>query len=157
MSQQLQPQQVQQPQGVAQPTQRAAQPYVQAVSPQVNDAVNTLDRVETIAEVTKTRAAQQGLPNVGQIADDLKNIAELQKDLIVRQSPLAGTIQQCAQQAIQQGIQQLQQYQQPEVQELVTELQQSFQTVPQAVTQGAQQPPVSGSPMAQPFGQQLQQ
>lgn len=111
--------------------------FSQALPPQAIQAVTGLERIETIGEFVKARAVQQGMPHVPRVADDLKNIAEVQKDLIVRQSEHAQTLGQCTQQVFQQSLQQLQQYQQqlPEIQELVMEVQQSQQVVQQAVQQ----------------------
>lgn len=151
MSQQLQqPQMQQQPWMGQQQSQIIGQSFGQSVSPQVTTAVSNLERIETFAEFAKTRAVQQGLPpHVVQITDDIKNVAELQKDLLVRQSSLAGTVSQCTQQALQQGVQQLQQYQQPEIQDLVWEVQESIQTVQQAV----RQLPMGGQQFGQGIGQ----
>jgi hypothetical protein len=148
--------QTQQQQQLSQQPQQTQQQVGRSVSqslpPQAAQVVTDLDKIETIAEFTKTQAAQQGIPIVPQVADDIKNISELQKDLIVRQSPVAQALSQCVEQALQQSIQQLQQFQQqPEVQELVQEVQ---QTTPQ-LRQATQQLPQGGQQMAQQPGQQF--
>ena len=101
-------QQMQQPQQQQQMGQQQAQRFRQQVSPQVAQVVQSLSEVVTAAEHAKTRAAQQGIPQAPQLADDLKGIARPEKDLLARQSTAAQTAGQCAQQVVQQSLQQLQ-------------------------------------------------
>lgn len=137
---------------MSQQTQMGGQSFSQALPSQAIQAVTGLERIETLSEFVKSRAVQQGIPEVPRIADDLKNVSELQKDLIVRQSEHAQIVGQCTQEVFQQSLQQLQQYQQqlPELQELVTEVQQSQQTIQQAV----QQLPMGGQQGIQSGGSQ---
>lgn len=158
-----QSQQFQQPPQQSQQGQLLGQGFSQSVSPDVIQAVLTLDRLETVAQFAKSQATQQGNHQVVKIADGLKEIAHLQKELIVEQNPLAQSMSRCTQQTIQDGIQQLQQYQQqPEVQELVQEAQQApqeiqraTQQIPSAVGQQSMgQQPMGQQPMGQQWGGQ---
>jgi hypothetical protein len=113
-----------------------------------------LDRLETVCEWTKSRATERGRVRVAERADDLANIAHLEKKLMLRQSPFAEPIGQAVQQTIQQSIQELQQHaSDPEVQETISQAQQSVTTVGQALSQLQQfgQAPPMGQ--AQPAGQ----
>ncbi len=117
------------------------QQFTQSVPEQILAAVETLDRLETIAEFADGQAMQQGNLQVANIADALKDIAHIQKELIVEENPLAQEFSQCSQQVIQSGVQQLQQHQQqPEIRELVETAQQTLDTV----SSGLQTQPTTG-------------
>ncbi len=117
------------------------QQFTQSAPEQILTAVETLDRLETIAEFADGQAMQQGNLQVANIADALKDIAHIQKELIVEENPLAQEFGQCSQQVIQSGVQQLQQHQQqPEIQELVETAQQTLDSV----SSGLQSQPSTG-------------
>ena len=114
--------------------QRMGGTFDQSVSPKVKQAVSDLDQIETFAEYAKSSALEQGLIDAARAADDVKDLAHLQKNLVVRQSPIARTIDQCCAQACQQSLQTLYQYQNlPEVQELTSTLERSMQRVQQGI------------------------
>lgn len=139
--------QFQQPQQLSQQSQLVGRGFAQSVSPQVTQAVLALDRLETLAEHADKQAIRQGNVQVHQIADAIKDVAHLRKELIVEENPLAEQVGQCSQQVIQSATQQLQQFQQqPEIQELVSEAQQILRdrpadgsALPSIHSQGSQQ------------------
>ena len=134
-------QQVQQRPGV----QMATQGYRQSVSQAVQHAVNDLDHLETLSEWVKSRATARGRPRIAARADDLAEIAHLEKNLLLRDSPFADPVGQAVQQTIQQSVQELQQHAgEPEVQEALSQAQQTLSTIEQALTR------------VQQFGQQQQ-
>ncbi|UHQ96098.1 hypothetical protein [Natrinema halophilum] len=117
------------------------QQFAQSAPEQILSAVESLDRLETVAEFADAQAMQQGNRQVAKIADAMKDIAHIQKEHIVEENPLAQEFGQCSQQVIQSGIQQLQQYQQqPEIQELVETAQQTLDSV----SSGLQTQPTGG-------------
>ncbi|MHC3438727.1 hypothetical protein ACYJ1Y_11670 [Natrialbaceae archaeon A-gly3] len=114
-------------------------------------AVEHLDRLETTAEFADGRATQQGNIEAAQIADAMKDVAHLQKELIVEENPMAQEFGQCCQQLLQSGMQQLQGYQQqPEIQELSETCQQTLQSI----SSGLQSIPTGGQGQGQGFGSQ---
>lgn len=124
-------QQVQQRPGV----QMATQQYQQSVSQEVQRAVEDLDHLETLSEWVKSRATERGRPRIAARADDLAEVAHLEKNLLLRESPFAEPIGQAVQATIQQGVQELQQYAgDPEVQEALSQAQQTLSTIEQAIT-----------------------
>lgn len=132
--------------------QTGQQRFEESVPSAVRYAVEELEKIETTAEWAKTQATKQGIHTVARASDDIKNIAQLQKDLLIRQSPVAQTFSQCASQSFQQSIQELQQGQQlPGVQQLSSQVQTSLQNVQQAVQQVGQ---MGGQQRGQFGGQQ---
>lgn len=136
------------------------QQYRQTVSQEVQQAVSDLERFETVCEWLTMQAAGKGMIRLSKRSNDLADIAHLEKQLILRQSPFAQPIGQAVQQTIQQGIQEFQQYaSEPDVQESVAHAQNVLQTLSHALTRvqmagqqqtGLQQP-------VQQTGEQLQQ
>lgn len=125
-------QQAQQRPGV----QMAAQQYRQSVSQEVQNAVADLDHLESLSEWIKSRATERGRPRIAARADDLSEIAHLEKNLLLRGSPFAEPIGQSVKMTIQQGVQELQQYAaEPEVQEALSQAQQTLSTIDQAIAQ----------------------
>jgi hypothetical protein len=138
--------------------QRLGQRFDQSVPAEVQTAIQHLDRVASVAEWTKTKASQRGMPRVVRVCDDIEDIAHLEKKLLIRQSPFAQPIGQASAQVIQQGLQELQQHvQEPEVQETIENVQQSLNSINQGLSRLQQvgQQGVGGQFGQQPqFGQQ---
>ncbi|WP_254662895.1 hypothetical protein [Haladaptatus sp. W1] len=110
--------------------QQIRQRYEESVPSEVRLAVDDLEKVSTTAEWAKVKAVQRGLPRVANVCDDIQELAELQKKLIIRQSPVSHTIGQCSVQAIQEGLQELQQHTgEPEVQATIENAKQSLGTI----------------------------
>lgn len=117
-------------QGQQQTTQQVGQRFEEAVPSEIRMAVEELEKVSTVAEWAKTQAVQRGLHRAANASDDIAELAEVQKKLIVRQSPLAGTIGQCVTQGIQQHLQELSQYtQEPTIQAEVQEARRAVQSL----------------------------
>lgn len=110
--------------------QQIRQRYEESVPSEVRLAVDDLEKVSTTAEWAKVKAVQRGLPRVATACDDIQELAELQKKLIIRQSPVSHTIGQCSVQAIQESLQELQQHiGEPEVQATIENAKQSLGTI----------------------------
>ncbi len=132
--------------------QQGQQRFEESVPSEVRLAVEDLEKITTISEWTKTRAAERGLHDVVRASNDIEDLAEVQKNLIVRQSPVAPVVGRCVTQALQQSVQDLQQYaqdlqqyaQDPAVQEQLSTVQGSLQNV-QLATQRVQQLGQQGS------------
>lgn len=102
---------------------------------EVQSAVQSLDRLETVCEWAKTQATQRGMARLARACDDIQDIAHLQKKLIIRQSPFAQPIGNASRQVIQNAVQELQQHvNQPEVQEALSEAQQTVNSINNALT-----------------------
>ncbi|WP_458189943.1 hypothetical protein [Haladaptatus sp. NG-WS-4] len=130
--------------------------YEESVPSEVRLAVDDLEKVATTAEWAKMKAVHRGLPRVANVCDDIEELAEFQKKLIIRQSPFSQTVGQCTTQAIQQGLQELQQHaDEPAVQDTIEHARQSLDTIHKGLsrlqTQGMQQ---SGQQMGQQVGGQ---
>lgn len=126
--------------------QQGGQRFEQSVPSEIRMTVERLEKVSTVAEWAKTQATQRGLHEVARASDDIIDLAEVQKKLVLRQSPIAASIGQCVVQGFQQHFQELQQYvQDPTVQAELQEAQQTVQTL-----QGSLQ-------QLQQIGQQSQQ
>jgi len=111
------------------------QRFSESVPQEVQQAVRDLDRVETVVEWAKSKAVERGMTRVAQRCDDLAEIAHLEKQLILRQSPFAQPIGQATKQTIQQGVQELQAHvSQPEVQEALSQAQQSINSIDNALS-----------------------
>jgi hypothetical protein len=101
---------------------------------EVQQAVSDLDRFETVLEWAKSQATMRGRPRVAARCDDLTEIALLEKNLLVRQSPFAQPIGRATQQTIQQGIQELQHRAgDPDVQDALQQGQQVVDSIGQAM------------------------
>lgn len=102
-------------------TQKGQSQQFSEVAPfEIQQAVRDLAELETIAEWAHTKSMERGDPHVGTITDHLADIAHLERELVLGQSPFAQTFAQCTEQSIRQGIQELQQHQQdPSVQDVV--------------------------------------
>ena len=143
MSQQFQPYQTgyqaqtpvgQQLQG-SQVGQAIGQRFNESVPQEVQQAVMDLDRFETVVEWAKSKAVERGRPRIAQRCDDLAEIAHLEKQLVLRQSPFAQPIGQATKQTIQQGVQELQAHaSQPEVQEALSQGQQTASSIENALS-----------------------
>lgn len=108
--------------------------FEQSVPQEVQHAVMDLDRLETVCEWVKTQATERGRSRVAQRADDLANIAHLEKKLLLRGSPFAEPIGRATRETIQQGVQEFQQHvSEPEVQEALSQAQQTLNTIGQAL------------------------
>ncbi|MFB6130932.1 MAG: hypothetical protein ABEJ28_08940 [Salinigranum sp.] len=115
--------------------QRIGQRLVDTLQPEAVQAVQQLERVETLSEFAKAQAIQKGMPRVARACDDIQDIAHVEKKLILRQSPAAQTLGQCVQQAVQERVQNLQQRAgEPEVQEALQEAQQSISHIGNAIS-----------------------
>ncbi|WP_423745315.1 hypothetical protein V5735_04800 (plasmid) [Haladaptatus sp. SPP-AMP-3] len=143
--------------------QQIRQRYEESVPSEVRIAVDDLEKVSTTAEWAKVKAVQRGLPRVANVCDDIQELAELQKKLIIRQSPVSHTIGQCSVQAIQEGLQELQQHiDEPEVQATIENAKQSLGTIEKGLsalqTTGTQQSGQHGQQVGgEQFGQQTGQ
>jgi hypothetical protein len=136
-------------------SQMIGQRFQESVPQEVQSAAMDLDRLESVCEWMKSQAAERGRVRIAQRADDIANIAHLEKKLLLRQSPFAEPIGRATQQTVQQGIQEFQQHvSEPEVQEALTQAQQSLTSINQAlgrVQQWGQE--ISTTPeMTQPQG-----
>ncbi|WP_266076433.1 hypothetical protein [Haladaptatus caseinilyticus] len=110
--------------------QQVRQRYEESVPSEVRLAVDDLEKVSTTAEWAKVKATQRGLPHVASVCDDIQEISELQKKLIIRQSPFSQAIGQCSLQVMQDGLQQLQQHvDKPEVQDTIEHTRQSLDSI----------------------------
>jgi hypothetical protein len=129
------------------------QRFQASVPQEVQAAVMDLERLETVCEWTKSRATERGLVRVAERADDIANIAHLEKKLLLRGSPFAEPIGRAVQETIRQGVQELQQHvSDPEVQEAISQARQSLGSIEQALgrlQQFGQQPSVSQQGMTQ--------
>jgi hypothetical protein len=141
--------------------QQIRQRYEESVPSEVRLAVDDLEKVSTTAEWAKTKATERGLARVATVCDDIQDLAELQKKLIIRQSPVSHTIGQCSVQAIQEGLQELQQHMsEPEVQATIENAKQSLGTIQKGLsalqTLGTQQygQQAGGQGMTQGVGMQ---
>jgi hypothetical protein len=138
--------------------QAIGQRFQASVPQEVQAAVMDLERLETVCEWMKSRATERGRVRVAERADDIANIAHLEKKLLLRGSPFAEPIGRAVQETIQQGVQELQQHvSDPEVQEAISQAQQSLGSIEQALgrlQQFGQQPPVSQQGMTQVAPQQ---
>jgi DNA anti-recombination protein RmuC len=128
------------------------QGFDQSVPGQVANTVYSLEQFETEAEWVEKQAIEMGDIQTAKLLEDVGELAHVQQKLLVRQSPLAGTVGQCTRQAIQQSVQQLQQSQVPGIQQVVQQAQQLGQQIPQAAQQ-AQQLGQQGAQMRQQGGQ----
>jgi hypothetical protein len=108
--------------------------FQESVPQEIQGAVMDLDRLETVCEWMKSKAAERGRIRIAQRADDIANIAHLEKMLLLRQSPFAEPVGRAAQQTVQQGVREFQQHvNDPEVQEALTQAQQSLSSIDQAL------------------------
>lgn len=111
------------------------QQYDQQVPEEVKGAVADLTRLENVAEWASTKVAQRGMPRAVRVLDDIQDVAHLEKKLVLRESPFAQTLAQCAAQSIQSSLQELQQHaSQPEVQETLQQTQQTLSSIQQGVS-----------------------
>lgn len=141
--------------------QAIGQRFNESVPQEVQAAVSDLDRLETVCEWLKDRATEKGRPRLAQRADDISHIAQLEKQLLLRNSPFAQPIGQAVQQTIQQGVQEFQaRASEPEVQDAIAQAQQTINNISQALSrvqqmgqQGTMQSSVQ-QPAAQPSTQQ---
>ena len=111
---------------------------------EVRATLRDLDKTASVAEWVKMKAAQRGRPTVVRVADDIEDIALLEKKLIIRQSPFAQPVGQTSKQVLQQGLQELQQHiSEPEVQEAVEKTRRSLESIDKGLmslqTTGGQQ------------------
>ena len=144
--------------------QQMGQRFDDSLSSEVRTTIHDLDRVASVAEWTKTRAAARGMSNVVRVCDDIQDIAHLEKKLILRQSPFAEPIGQASRQTIQQGLQELQQHvDEPEVRDTIEKARRSLESIDKGLMslqtmdtqQGGQQQ--VGQQPSQQFGQQPSQ
>jgi hypothetical protein len=171
--QQQPPQQQQQPQQQYQPQQQGQfgqpwqalgeqmeQRFDESFSSEVRTAIHDLDKTASVAEWVKMKAAQRGLPTVVRVANDIEDIALLEKKLIIRESPFAHPIGQTSKEVLQQGLQELQQHiSEPEVQDAVQKTRRSLESIDKGLmslqTMGGQQQQ-GGYQVGQRGGQQSQ-
>jgi hypothetical protein len=107
--------------GQAQIGQGVADRFADSVPNEVVTAVQELDRLETVCGWAHTRAMDKNAPTVAKLCADLEEIAHLQKELIIRQSPLARPIGNAVRQSIQTALGTLQGFgTQGDVQEVIT-------------------------------------
>lgn len=135
--------------------QRMGQRFDQSIPSEIRTTIDDLDRVASVAEWTKARAAERGMPRVVRVCDDIEDIAHLEKKLIIRQSPFAQPIGQQAQQVIQQGLQELQQYvNEPEVEDAINKARRSVDSIDRGLaslrTMEGQQTQQTGQQTGQP-------
>ncbi|ODR83392.1 hypothetical protein BG842_09750 [Haladaptatus sp. W1] len=173
--QQQQPQQQYQPQQqgqFGQPWQalgeQMEQRFDESFSSEVRTTIHDLDKTASVAEWVKMKAAQRGMPTVVRVADDIEDIAHLEKKLIIRESPFAHPIGQTSKQVLQQGLQELQQHiSEPEVQDAVEKTRRSLESIDKGLMslqtmdgqqqQGGQQFGQRGGQQSQPQQQSTQQ
>lgn len=109
--------------------------FGQTAPPGLKSAIADLDRLETIAEWTKSRASQRGNQRVAQICEECVDLGELQKRLILRGSPVAHSVAQVFQQSVMDNLPALQQHaHESEVQELIQQAQQVRNSLQQGLT-----------------------
>lgn len=132
--------------------QPTGQRFEESVPNEVAQLVESLDRLETIAEWVKSRATHRGMGNLARTCDDVIEVVQLEKKLVVRQSPFAGSVGQAAKQVIQNAVSELQQHtDQPEVQQALSAAQQCVTAIDSA---GARlQSAGQGQQFGQPIGQ----
>jgi hypothetical protein len=119
--------------------------FAESVPTEIVTAVQDLDRLETVAEWVHSRAMQKNVPQVAKLCDDLAMIAHFEKALIVRDSPLAGTIGQGTKESIQMALNQLQQFGgDPEIDEVITVAQRTVTTIDAALNRLGAMDPSSG-------------
>ncbi len=142
------------------------QRFDESFSSEIRTTIRDLDKTASVAEWVKMRAAQRGLPTVVRVADDIEDIALLEKKLIIRESPFAQPIGQTSKQVLQQGLQELQQHiNEPEVQDAVEKTRRSLESIDRGLTslqtmggqqQGGQQFGRRGGQQHQPQQQSAQ-
>lgn len=124
----------------------------------VQNAVLDLDRVETVCEWLDYQATHWGRPQLAGRAEDVSEIAHLQKQLLLRESPFAEPVGQAAQGVIQQAIAEFQsRATEPEAQDAVAQLQQTLESLGRILAgqQGTTAQSAAQQPMAtQQSGQQ---
>ena len=131
------------------------QRFDESFSSEVRTTIRDLDKTASVAEWVKMKAAERGRPTVVRVADDIEDIALLEKKLIIRESPFAHPIGQTSKQVLQQGLQELQQHiNEPEVQDAVEQTRRSLESIDKGLmslqtTNGQQQ-----GRHQQQFGQQ---
>jgi hypothetical protein len=103
-----------------------------SVPQDVRSAVLDLDRVETLCEWLDYQATERNRPRLAQRAEDVSEIAHLQKQLLLRESPFAEPVGQAAQGVIQQAVQEFQaRSTDPEVQDAAAQLGQTLESLGQ--------------------------
>lgn len=115
-------------------SQRIGKRFDESVPTDIRATVEDLDRVASVAEWTKMQAAERGLPRVVRLCDDLEDVAQLENQLLIRQSPFARPLGQTSMQVIQDGLQDLQEFvDKPEVEETVENLENSVGSIDRAL------------------------
>lgn len=126
------------------------QAFDQYVPESVSRAVYQLEQLATDAEWAHGQAMRSGDPGAASTLADVTQIADLQKDLLLRDSDIAQTMGQSTQQAFRQCSQQLRQSDTPGARHVAQLLQQTAQSITQAgsgLTQSKQvQGPTGHSP-----------
>lgn len=120
--------------------------FEESVPNEVAALASSLDRLETITQWAAERAAQRGQGQVARVCNDVVDLARLQKQLTVRQSPAAGAVARATSEVIQNAIAELQPYvEDPDVRQTVSEAQQTVSSIndalarlPGPTTQGGQ-------------------
>ncbi|MFC7068558.1 hypothetical protein [Halobaculum lipolyticum] len=147
------------PQAMAEPQQGAqSQQGAQALAPQVpqsgsmagqadgQQVATALQELERTLDQANVYALENGRPLVARIAEDLSELTETERKLILRQSPFAESFRQSVSTSLQQAVQQLQQQpDDPAFQEVVGKIQQAIV----ALEQVSMQQPASTGQMSQ--------
>lgn len=126
--------------------------FEESVPNEVAALASNLDRLETLTQWAADRAAERGRGNVARICNDLTDVARIQKELTVRQSPAARTVGRSASEVIQNAVTELQPFlDEPGVTQAVFEAQQAVSAINDAL---ARLPgPATGGSQVQPYQQ----
>lgn len=149
------------PQAMAEPQQGG-----QALAPQVRQSgsmtgqpdgeqvAKALQDLERTLDQANVYALENGRPLVARIAEDLSELTETERKLILKQSPFAESFRQAVTTSLQQAVQQLQQQpDDPAFQEVVGRIQQAVV----ALENSSMQPPASAGQIPQGSQQQSTQ
>ncbi|WP_128475703.1 hypothetical protein [Halorussus pelagicus] len=128
--------------------QRVGQQFEAEMTPELNQALESFDRVVEIAEWCADKCIQSGpqMAECARLCEDLSDIAALNEKLIARDSINGPEVAEAFLRVAQQGLPILQQHQQPHVQETYQAVQQALDSTNKLLDSisGVQQTPVTG-------------
>jgi len=128
--------------------QRVGHQFESEMTPELNQALESFDRVVEIAEWCADKCIESGpqMAECARLCEDLSDIAALNEKLIARDSINGPEVAEAFLRVAQQGMPILQQYQQPHVQETYQAVQQAMDSTNKLLDSisGGQQSPTTG-------------